>query len=407
MKRLRRVSVFFVVFLLAQGVFSFGGQGAFGEETELEKQREESLSSSSSKQAEGSSWPEVSAAAAVVMDEATGRILYEKNGGEKRYMASTTKIMTCLLALEQMEDPKEQVTVSGYAASQEGSSIYMEEGEQLSVEDLIYALMLRSGNDAAVALAEWAAGSQEAFVERMNERAKQMGAEDTHFVNASGLHDKDHYTTARDLALIAREAMKHPDFQKVVKTREWTAVRERGQEVFENKNKTLYQYEGATGIKIGYTQDAGRCLAAASEREGIRLICVVLDGDDWFEDAYRLMDAAYESYDTVALFKEGQPLRRISVEGGETEKICLCLREDLLVALTRQERGQIKLCYDFPERVKAPLSRGQVLGKMTVYIHDAPVGSFDLICREDVEAEKNEKGFSLEMIRSIHEFLPF
>ncbi|MFR8071477.1 MAG: D-alanyl-D-alanine carboxypeptidase family protein, partial [Anaerovoracaceae bacterium] len=208
------------------------------------------------------------------------------------------KIMTALVTLEVLErydSPIEQkVTVPASAQGVEGSSIYLEAGEKISVEDLLYGLMLVSGNDAAEALAEIIGGGRENFVAMMNDRAEELGCDGTHFTNPSGLFDEDHYTTVRDMAIIAREAMKNDVFRKIVASPSRKAERSMSEYIgFINKNKTIRQYEGGNGIKIGYTQSSGRTLVASATREGRTMIAVVMSAPDWFEDAYRLMDYGF------------------------------------------------------------------------------------------------------------------
>lgn len=240
----------------------------------------------------------ISAGQAILIEGDTGRVLYEKCADQKAYPASTTKIMTALVTLEVLErydSPIEQkVTVPASAQGVEGSSIYLEAGEKISVEDLLYGLMLVSGNDAAEALAEIIGGGRENFVAMMNDRAEELGCDGTHFTNPSGLFDEDHYTTVRDMAIIAREAMKNDAFRKIVASPSRKAERSMSEYIgFINKNKTIRQYEGGNGIKIGYTQSSGRTLVASATREGRTMIAVVMSAPDWFEDAYRLMDYGF------------------------------------------------------------------------------------------------------------------
>lgn len=240
----------------------------------------------------------ISAGQAILIDAKTGEVIYEKCAGERAYPASTTKIMTALVTLKVLEDndspPDQQVVIPDCAEGVEGSSMYLKSGEKISIEDLLYGLMLVSGNDAATALAEIIGGSQKNFVKMMNEKAESLGCENTHFANPSGLFDEDHYTTAADMAIISREAMKNPAFRKIVKSTSHQAVRaESDYTTFHNKNKTIFEYDGGTGIKIGYTQNSGRTLVASSKRGDASLICVVMSAPDWFEDAYRLMDYGY------------------------------------------------------------------------------------------------------------------
>lgn len=240
----------------------------------------------------------ISAGQAILIDGENGRVLYEKCVDEKAYPASVTKIMTALVTIETLKEhnsPIDQIVeVPACAEGVEGSSLYLKAGEKISIEDLLYGLMLVSGNDAAVALAEVIGGDQNEFVRMMNEKAEMLGCRNTHFMNPSGLFDENHYTTARDMAVICREAMKDPDFKKIVSAKSYVSGRtESSYKTFYNKNKTVSQYEGGTGIKIGYTTDSGRTLAASSERDGRSMICVVMSAPDWFNDAYRLMDYGY------------------------------------------------------------------------------------------------------------------
>ncbi len=241
----------------------------------------------------------ISAGQAILIDGDTGKVLYEKAADEKAYPASTTKIMTALITLETLEkydSPIDQfIEVPEAAEGVEGSSLYLKAGEKISVEDLLYGLMLVSGNDAAVALADIIGGSEEGFVEMMNDKAAKLHCVNTHFVNPNGLFDENHYTTARDMAIIAREAMKNDTFRKIVSTRDWKAEREESTYLtFHNKNKTISQFEGGNGIKIGYTKSSGRTLVASAERNGHTMIAVVMSAPDWFNDAYRLMDYGFE-----------------------------------------------------------------------------------------------------------------
>lgn len=243
--------------------------------------------------------PDISARQAILIDGQTGKTLYEKNGDEKAYPASTTKIMTGLLVLETLEkyqSPLDQkVTVPDEAVGIEGSSLYLRKGEKVYLEDLLYGMMLHSGNDAAVALSVIAAGDRDVFVEKMNRRAAELHCRNTHFRNPEGLYDDDHYTTARDMAIIAREAMGHREFRKIVAARSWDAERERSTFThFRNKNKTVWEFKGGNGIKIGFTQASGRTLVASSERDGKALICVVMGAPNWFNDAYTLMEYGFK-----------------------------------------------------------------------------------------------------------------
>jgi len=239
--------------------------------------------------------PSVSAESAALIDE-SGQILYEKNANAKGYPASTTKIMTALVVLEKLDElglgMDSEVIIPEEAVGIEGSSIYLKKGERISIEELLYGLMLQSGNDSATALAMCVGGSLSSFVSMMNEKAEALGCSGTHFTNPSGLYEENHYTTAADLARIACEAMKRDDFRKIVSTKDWQNAD--GSRSFHNKNKTVFQYDGATGIKIGFTKASGRTLVASAKREDKEMIAVVLRDGNWFNDAYALMDYGFQ-----------------------------------------------------------------------------------------------------------------
>lgn len=247
----------------------------------------------------------ISAAGAILINGETGEVLFESNADEKLYPASTTKIMTALVVLDVCRELgvglDSHVIVPEEAEGVEGSSLYLEAGEEISLEELMYGLMLQSGNDAAVALAICVGGTQKIFIDKMNAKAKELGCTDTHFTNPNGLFDEDHYTTARDLARIAREAMKNEAFREIVKAEKWEGAADHiadqdgktSGRAFVNKNKTVFQYEGGNGIKIGYTRASGRTLVASAQRGDVFLIAVVLRDSNWFQDAYGMMDYGF------------------------------------------------------------------------------------------------------------------
>ncbi|MBQ4649619.1 MAG: D-alanyl-D-alanine carboxypeptidase [Firmicutes bacterium] len=243
--------------------------------------------------------PVISAAGAILADAATGEVLFEKDADKKLYPASTTKILTALIALEKLEelglDMSCELIVTNEAQGVEGSSVYLKAGERITMEELLYGLMLQSGNDSAVAIASCMGGSSGGvsnFVDMMNKRALDLGCRGSHFVNPHGLFDENHYVTARDMALIAAEAMKREDFRQIVGAEEWAGGTEGRR--FLNKNKTIAQYEGATGVKIGFTKKSGRTLVASAKRGDVELIAVVLNDGNWFADAYDLLDYGFE-----------------------------------------------------------------------------------------------------------------
>lgn len=233
--------------------------------------------------------PAISAKQAILIDGKSGEILFEKASEERAYPASTTKIMTVLMALDLCKrydiDITTEVTVPKEAVGIEGSSVYLKAGESRTIEELLYGTMLRSGNDAATALAICLGGNEKNFVKMMNDKARELHCNRTNFINPTGLFDENHYTTAKDLARIARTAMKNDIFRQISSSKSWGT--------YANKNKTVFQYEGGTGIKIGFTEKSGRTLVASACRNGTELIAVVLNDPNWFEDAYALMDCGF------------------------------------------------------------------------------------------------------------------
>ena len=245
----------------------------------------------------------LSARSAVVMDAPTGRVLFAQNARERSLIASTTKIMTGLLACEDL-DPLREIVIPTEAVGIEGSSLYLKAGERLRVIDLLYGMMLRSGNDAAAALAIAHSGSEAAFVRTMNERAEALGLRDTHFANSHGLDDENNFSTAFDLALLARAAMENERFREVVGSKSYHC----GDRVFENHNKLLWRCDGAEGVKTGFTKAAGRILVSSVNRQGRRLICVTIRAPDDWKDHCALYDECFRQYRTVELCSRGQAL---------------------------------------------------------------------------------------------------
>lgn len=242
--------------------------------------------------------PDISAQQAVLINAGSGEILFSRNAEEKAFPASTTKILTALITIETLEkyhsDITQTVKIPAEAVGAEGSSIYLKAGESVSIEDLLYGLMLRSGNDAAEALSIIIGGTKDNFVKLMNDRALEMGCKNTHFTNPSGLFDENHYTTAKDMSLIAQTSMKNETFRTIAAAQSWCGSRDKeSYNTFTNKNKVVFQYKGGNGIKIGYTKASGRTLAASALRGDVQLICVVMNAPDWFNDSYKLMDYGF------------------------------------------------------------------------------------------------------------------
>lgn len=301
-----------------------------------------------------------SAQAAIVVEQSTGRVLWEHNADQRLPMASTTKIMTALCVLENADLP-EIVTIDESMSGIEGSSMYLEAGEELSVEQLLYGLMLRSGNDAAVALAKHVGGSVEDFVRLMNEKAAQLGLENTHFVNPHGLPAEGHYTTARELAIITAAAYENEIFRTIVDT-ERMVVPWKGHpydRAMANKNKILTQYEGGNGVKTGYTKAAGRCLVAGAEREGMQVIAVALNAPDMWNDCMAMMDKAFAEYDMTVVMEAGEVVGK--AEFSFTEE-CAEVTVGKTVRLPLKEGEEAEVVFHLPEKMETGVAQGEQIG---------------------------------------------
>ena len=302
----------------------------------------------------------VAAKGAVLIDADSGRVLFAQNADRRLPMASTTKVMTALLALENAS-LDEKVTAGKNAAGVPGTSLYLSRGETLSMEHMLYGLMLRSGNDAAVAVAEHIAGSVPAFADMMNAKAEALGA-NAHFVNPHGLDADGHGISALGLALVMREAMKNEDFRKITGTRRkiipW--VGNEYSRVLENKNRLLKTYAGATGGKTGYTGRAGRCLVFSAERDGLSLIGAVLNCPTWFDTAAVILDYGFENFRSEVALERGQPIDTVAVRGGVSASVEIVADAPLRTAVPIGERIIIER--RLPKQIEAPVEAGQPLG---------------------------------------------
>lgn len=325
---------------------------------------------------------DLSAKSFILMDEISGRVLIEKNSREKLPMASTTKIMTTLVAIENgnLED---NVKIDGESEGVEGSSIYLREGEVLNLKDLLYGLMLRSGNDSAVAIAKHIGGDTKSFIDMMNNKAKEIQAFDTSFANPHGLDEENHYTTSYDLALITREAFKNEIFRDIASTKSYRADRSR-ENYFLNKNKTLWDYEGADGVKIGYTHGARRCLVSTAKRSNMRLIAVSLNAPDWYNDNYKLFDYGFEHYKPFLIYNKGQFMTKVYNEKAEDD-IILVSKNDFLYPLTEDEKENIKIKVNTNDNISLPIMKGDRLGKIETYLNGKLIKKDDLVAKYTVE----------------------
>ncbi len=347
----------------------------------------------------------VSAVSAVVIDGESGRILYEKNAKDKRGMASTTKIMTAIVALEK-GNPKDIVKVSSHASGVEGSSMYLKAGEKITIENLVYGLMLVSGNDSATAIAEHIAGNEKKFAVLMNEKAKEIGARDTHFTNPHGLADDEHYTTAQDLARITAYGLKNQTFAQIVSTKSKTIEREgMGATTLVNHNKLLKTYEGCVGVKTGFTKATGRCLVSSTKRNGMTLICVTLNaGDDW-NDHKSLCDWVFKNYQ-ACLYKRGGTLAdTLVVKGGTNDEIGVLYGED--IRLLQKSDGEWEISLELPHKINAPVSKGQILGRAVATNQTGETRYFDLVAEKDVIGKYDSlgAGFGQNLIKTYGKWL--
>ncbi len=332
---------------------------------------------------------DLSATAAVLMERQSGRVLYEKNPDEQRAPASITKIMTLLLTMESIESGKvlltDGVAASSHARSMGGSQIWLEDGEVMSVDHLLKAVCVASANDAAVALAEHIAGSEEAFVMMMNQRAKQLGMQHTNFVNCCGLDAENHYTTARDIAIMSRELIAHPLITEYSTI--WMDSLRDGKTELVNTNKLVRFYEGATGLKTGTTDDAGYCVSATARRGNMDLIAVVLDGatsDKRFADAKQLLNYGFANF-AVAVPTPQQPLPdSLSVCLGVTDQVGLIAEEAPALLVEKGKEQQIEVKVTVARQVQAPVVAGQVVGKVTYLLENRVLGESRLLAAEGV-----------------------
>jgi D-alanyl-D-alanine carboxypeptidase len=329
----------------------------------------------------------VSAKAAALIDVQSGRILYGKNLDKRMRIASLTKIITAIVAIESGK-LDETVTVSKNAYRVEGSSIYLDLGEKQKLIDLVYAIMLRSGNDAATAIAEHVGGgSVQKFVGMMNAKVKELGLEGTHFANPHGLDAEDHYSTAYDMVQLTAYALRNPIFREVVSTKvkkipwegkDWNRT-------MRNKNKMLIRYEGADGVKTGYTEEAGRCLASSATRYGRQLAVIVLqDGNDW-NDSGKLLDYGFTKYQYFSPVTDHQPVTSLQLKNGTVDRMEVLAGEKLAYPLREEEKQQVRTELKLPKYLRAPLKEREKVGEMIVYLHETKIGSLPLVAKSSAE----------------------
>lgn len=348
--------------------------------------------------------PIVKAKAAIVIDATTGKVLYSKNAEEQRYPASTTKMMSLIVALEH-GNLDELVTASKNAASTEGSSLELTQGEKLKMIDLLYGIMLISGNDATVAVAEHISGSVEKFAELMTQKAHAIGATNTHFANSSGLPDPNHFTTAHDLARIAAYGYKKPLFTEIVSTKHkvipW-GDKDYGRDLY-NENRMLWLAEGGNGVKTGYTDAAGRCLVSGAKRNGIQLITVVLDSETMWDDSIALLNFGFSQVTPEIICTQGDILKTIRVINGKTEVVKLLVSADLIIPISEDDKEMFTTVIDVPSKVEAPVLKGQKIGVLRVLYQNIEVATVDLVASDN----SDRKSFFYIITESIWNFFAF
>lgn len=345
---------------------------------------------------------ELSAKSAVLIDGVTGRILYAHNCYERLPMASTTKIMTALLALEK-GNPDDIVTVSNNAAYQEGSSLYLKPGEKIKLIDLVYGLMLNSGNDAAVAIAEHISGNVTDFAKLMTDRAHEIGAYNTSFKNPNGLDAEGHYTTAADLALITKVAYENTNFEKIVSTKSAKSSSETVH-YMTNHNKMLSRYEGSNGVKTGFTKKSGRSLVSGAKRDGWQVIAVTINAPDDWNDHTKMLDYAFDNFKNSEVVKKGDFLGSANVNGGTYEKVDLIYKDSLFLRLSDQELSRIEINTVCSQTLDAPVKIGQVVGESVVSLDGTVMGRCQIVTN-DVSPVESKKNLMDSLVTAVVEWL--
>lgn len=347
----------------------------------------------------------LSCASSILMEKETGTVLLEQDPHAKREPASVTKVMTLLLVMEALDagrlTPDELVTVSAYAAGMGGSQVYLKEGEQMTVSEMVKCVTVVSGNDCAVALAEHLAGSETAFVEQMNRRAQELEMADTTFLNCTGLPAAGHVTSAYDIALMSRELiLRHPKIREY--TTIWMDSIRDGAFGLTNTNRLVRFYQGTTGLKTGSTDAAGFCISATAERDGMELIAVILKsptGPQRFEDAKALLDYGFANYALVNVYPE-TPLAPVDVLLGTSAQVQPQLSRDCRLLVRKEEAGQVTTRLDVARDVEAPVEQGQTLGQLQVFVGEELRETIPIVSAQQVDRLTVPRIFS-RMLRKL------
>lgn len=332
---------------------------------------------------------DIKAKSAILMEVNTGKILYEMNADEKLPPASITKIMSLLLVMEAIQNNKlsleDVITASEHACSMGGSQIWLEPGEAMTVDELLKAAVIASANDATVALGEAIAGSEEGFVAQMNAKAAQLGMNNTHFINATGLDAEDHISTAHDVAIMSKELIKH-DLIKNYST-VWMDSLRGGESELVNTNKLVRFYEGTTGLKTGTTSSAGYCLSATAERNGLELVAVIMSGDtsaDRFNGAKKLLDYGFANYEYASVTPQLE-LNELDVKNGVDGKVKIAAKENFGALLKKSETAAVTQQINLKQNLTAPVTKNQIVGTVDFYLNDEMIGQVDIIASHNVD----------------------
>ena len=331
-------------------------------------------------------------ASALLLDGASGQVLYEQDADRKCYPASVTKIMTMVLIMEAVDQgtisPDDLVTVSQEAADMGGSQVYLYPGEQRTVDEMMVAIAVGSGNDAAYAMAEFVGGTYDGFIDMMNEKAAELGMVNTHFVNPHGLHDEDHYTTASDLGKLALYAADLPGLLDYTSIYEYEFRPEPNRLTLWNTNRLLKWYQGTIGMKTGYTQEAGRNLVAVAERDGLRLISIVLgcsERQGHFRESMDLLNYGFNSFRRKVIYEEGLKIADVPVSKGATDSVELVMAKEAGYTCRKNDTAEITKTITVQDCLEAPVCRGDVGGTLTIYKDGQPLQTVDLVAAADVD----------------------
>lgn len=333
----------------------------------------------------------VEAPSVILMEQGTGTVLYEKGADIKRPIASVTKVMTALLLMEEIDSGRmsytDMITTSEEAESMGGSQVYLEVGEQMSIEDMIKGLMVASGNDVAVAIGEHISGDLPSFIKRMNERAKELGMKNTNFLNPNGLPEDNHYSSARDVAIMSRELLEnHPDIIKY--TTIWMDSLRGGEFQLANTNKLVATYKGITGLKTGFTTEAMHCLSASAKRDDFNLVAVVLgapNSEARFKDAENLLNYGFDNFIFREGIKKGDIISSVEIKRGKQKTLNIVASKDYAVLDEKSSKVEIEKVFEIEKDITAPVKAGQKLGTLSFKKGDKIVGEIDLVAENEVK----------------------